>query len=126
MTVSQNVGIKVRFIGNARGRIEQRWQRSNGRRYIFQGKWNENHELGTRFVHKRIISAVKRVELVSDKKSYITLRGRWCAIILLNVHASIHDKIDDMKGSFYEEVGRVFDEFPEYHMNISGDSSMLT
>jgi hypothetical protein len=42
---------------------------------------NENHELGTGFfVHKRIISAVKRVELISDRMSYIILRGRWCYI----------------------------------------------
>jgi hypothetical protein len=30
------------------------------------------------FVYKRIISAVKRVEFVSDRMSYIILRGRWC------------------------------------------------
>jgi hypothetical protein len=35
---------------------------------FFCGKGNENH--------KRIISAVKKVEFVSDKMSYIILRGR--------------------------------------------------
>jgi hypothetical protein len=43
-------------------------------------------------VHKRIISGVKRVEFVSDRMSYIILRGRWCHIIVLNVHAPTEDK----------------------------------
>jgi hypothetical protein len=38
--------------------------------------------------------------------------GRWCDIIVLNVHASTEDKRDDMKESFYEELERVFDHFP--------------
>jgi hypothetical protein len=53
------------------------------------------------FVHKRIISAVKRVEFVSDRRSLITPRGRWRDIIVLNVYASTEDKIDDKKSSFF-------------------------
>jgi hypothetical protein len=50
--------------------------------------------------------------------SYIILRGRWCHIIVLNVHAPTEDKTDDVKDSFYKELERVFDEFPKYHMKI--------
>jgi hypothetical protein len=55
-------------------------------------------------VHKIIVSAVKRVEFVSDKMSYIILRGRWYHTIVLNVHASTEDKTDEVKDSFYEEL----------------------
>jgi hypothetical protein len=58
-------------------------------------------------VHKRIISAVKSVKFVSDRMSYIILRGRWCLIIVLNVHAPTEDKTDDVKYSFDEELVRV-------------------
>jgi endonuclease/exonuclease/phosphatase family metal-dependent hydrolase len=50
--------------------------------------------------------------------SYIILRGRWCHIIVLNVHAPTEDKTDDVKDSFYEELERVFDKFPKYHTKI--------
>jgi hypothetical protein len=69
-------------------------------------------------VDKRIISAVKRVEFVSGRMSYIILRGRWCHIFVLNIHAPTEDKTDDVKDSFYKELERVFDKFPKYHMKI--------
>jgi hypothetical protein len=56
------------------------------------------------FIHKRIISAVRRVEFISDMMSHIALRGWWCNIIVLNVHTPHEDK-SNVKENFYEELG---------------------
>ena len=51
--------------------------------FFLYGKGNENHQLGTGFsVHHRILSAVKGVEFVGDRKSDVVLRGCWCNIII--------------------------------------------
>jgi hypothetical protein len=63
-------------------------------------------------VHKRIISAIKKVEFVSNRILYI---------IILNVHASIEDKID-VKSSFYKISECVFSKFPKYYtQTLFGD-----
>jgi len=62
--------------------------------------------------------AVKKVEFVSERMSYTVLRGGWCNIIVLNVHAPSDEKSDDSKDSFYEELEQVFDHFCRYHMKI--------
>jgi hypothetical protein len=78
---------------------------------------NENFEFSTGyFVGKRIISAVRRVEFVSDRMPYTILRGRWFHVIVLNVHNPTEDKTDDVKNSFYEELECIFDKFPKQHM----------
>jgi hypothetical protein len=69
-------------------------------------------------VYKRIKSAFKRVEFVSDGMSHIILRSRWCDIIILNDHAPKEDKIFYMKDSSYKELERIFDKFPKYHIKI--------
>jgi endonuclease/exonuclease/phosphatase family metal-dependent hydrolase len=70
------------------------------------------------FVHQRIVSAINRVEFVSDRMSYMVLGGCWCKIIVLTVHAPTEEKGDDSKDSFYEELEGVFYHFPKYHMKI--------
>jgi hypothetical protein len=78
------------------------------------------------FIHRRIMSAVKRVEFVRDRMSYIILRGRCYDVIVLNIHYPTEDKIDDVKDTFYKELERVFNKFPKYHMKILlGDFSTI-
>ena len=40
--------------------------------------------------------------------SYIVLRGRWCNIIVLNVHESSEEESDDTKDSFCEDLEQAF------------------
>jgi exonuclease III len=102
---------------------EVRWEKSGTERaedyMFFYGEGNGDHQLGTVFfVHMRIISVVRRVEFISDRMSYIILRGHWCNIFILNVHSPCEDKRDDVKDSFCEELVCVFDQFPRYDVKI--------
>ena len=56
------------------------------------------------------LSAAKRAELVSDRMSYIVLRGPWCNIVL-NVCAPNEEKSDDLEDSINEELEQVLDYF---------------
>jgi len=102
---------------------EVRWDKRAtvraGNYNFFYEKENENYQLGTGyFVHHRIVSAVKRVEFVSDRKSYIVLRGRWCNIIVLNVPATSEGKSYGSKGSFTGNYSSFFYHFPKYYTKI--------
>ena len=52
------------------------------------------------------VSTVTRLEFVSDMMSYIVLRGRWCNIIVLIMHAPSEEKSDDSKHNFMRNWSR--------------------
>jgi hypothetical protein len=83
--------------------IQVRWEKRDSEWAedctVFYGERNDDHQLGTLFlVLKRIISAVRRAKFV------------------LNVNAPYEDRSNDVKDSFYEELGRVFDHFHRYEI----------
>jgi hypothetical protein len=49
------------------------------------------------FVRHRIVSAVKSLEFVSDRISYVVLRAHWCNVIVWNVQPPSGEKRDDSK-----------------------------
>ena len=62
--------------------------------YIFSMEMKRKSSIRNKiFVHHSVVSAVKTLEFVSDRMSYIVLRGRWCNIILLNVHTKQGEKL---------------------------------
>jgi hypothetical protein len=60
---------------------------------FFYGKRNENHELGTGFFAHKWAMSCQKVEFISDRMLYITLRGHWFHITVLNVHIPTEDKL---------------------------------
>jgi len=92
-------------------------QRANGKSrglYFFLRGRKGNSLIGNRiFVCHRTVLTVKRLEFVSDRMSYIVLRGQWCNIISLNVHESSEEKSDGLKTFFMKELEKMFDRFPK-------------
>jgi hypothetical protein len=79
---------------------EVRWEKGGTERAEDYTFFYGAFELGTGFfVHKRIISAVTRVEFFTDRLCYIILRSLWYNIVFLNVCAPCEES-DNVKDSF--------------------------
>ena len=108
MVSRKSTRYKLDLVGVQGVRWDKRGTVSAKNYIFFHGKGQEKTQLGTGFfVHHVKVSPIKTAEFVSDRKSQIVLRGRWCNIIVLNVHAPS----DDSKYSFYEELEQIFDHF---------------
>jgi alpha-glucuronidase len=86
---------------------------------FFYEEGNEDHQLGRGFLLDKVISsAVRKFAFINNRISYIILRGRWCNIIVFNVHNVCENESEDIQDSFCEEVGNVCDQFRSYDMKI--------
>jgi hypothetical protein len=56
------------------------------------------------FVHRRKVSAIKRIECFNYRVSHIVLR---VAGVIPNVHAPSTEKSDDSSNNIYKELGQV-------------------
>ena len=66
---------------------------------IFCGKRNKNDRLPTEYSARKGI--ITKIELFNDRKLYMVVRGRWCDITVLNVHAPTAYKNVDPKNDLY-------------------------
>ncbi|PSN38555.1 hypothetical protein C0J52_14819 [Blattella germanica] len=76
-------------------------------------------EFGTGFLVRRsILSAIRDIKFVSDRISYIILKGKRHDFIIVNVYGPTEASDDTIKDEFYEELESVFDRLSRYHMKI--------
>jgi hypothetical protein len=54
-------------------------------------------------VYQRIIAALMRVEFVSERISYILVRGTWCEVIVMNPHVSTEEKVMTQRTVFMRD-----------------------
>ena len=101
---------------------EVRWEvigtLESGNYTLFYVEGNANHQLGTGILFMRKLAQQLKGWNLLMTMFHVLLKGRWCHIIALNVHAPSEDKDDDIKDSFYEEMERLFNQLPMYHMKI--------
>uniref|UniRef100_A0A8D8Q0R7 Craniofacial development protein 2 n=1 Tax=Cacopsylla melanoneura TaxID=428564 RepID=A0A8D8Q0R7_9HEMI len=101
---------------------ETRWAgngdvNKNGYKFIYGG--TDKHELGTGFLIKtNFENEIKDVKFITNRISYIILKGKYKSICLLNAHAPTEDKDQDTKAEFYETLDSVMDSFTGHSMKI--------
>jgi hypothetical protein len=96
----KTVASEFRFSGSTRVRWNKYDNQPLDDYTNFCGENGKYHSETGFFERKVIRSAVKTVESVSDRTSCMTLRGRWCDIIVLNVYDPNEGKSDDTKERF--------------------------
>jgi hypothetical protein len=93
---------------------------------FFYGKGNESHQFRTGlFVHKRITSAFKGAEFVSDSMSYIVLGGCWCDIFCrhmphqrINVMIQMTISMMNYKGYLISYVSTVWKLYGDFNAQV--------
>jgi hypothetical protein len=98
----------------------RKWHQTSRETYISlrKGERESWYRYSSFLCIRELYHQLKRVEFVSNRMPYIIIKGRWCHIVVLNVHVPNENIIDYVKNCFYEELERVFDKLPKYNMKI--------
>jgi hypothetical protein len=95
---------------------EVRWDKGgtvrSGDYNFFYGKENKTINWGHKFLYTTELYQQLGEWSLLAIGCHIILRGCWCNIIVLNVHALSEEKSDDSRDCFYGELEQVFEHFP--------------
>jgi len=87
--------------------------------YYSSCKENQTGHLGTGFiVKKEITKNVMGFEPINERICKIRLKGKYHNITLINIHAPMEEKDDDVKKQFYAELQQIQEKVPKHDMLI--------
>ena len=106
------------------GALQVRWEGSTGDHlesgdFLFFYGGSRKGKLGTGIaINKKFKSAIKEIQFVNERLSYVKMAGKWYNYVFINVHCPTEDKDEETKDEFYGEFERTYDKFSTYDVEI--------
>ncbi|KAI5717474.1 hypothetical protein M8J77_006391 [Diaphorina citri] len=101
---------EVRWVGE--GSITK-----DGYKLIYGG--TDKHFLGTAFlIRDKYCGNIKKNAFISDRLSYIRMRGSFNDLVIFNVHAPTEDSEDETKDTFYDTLEEIYNLSSNYETKL--------
>jgi len=113
---------KLDLVGVQKVRWDKRGTVRAGDYIFIYGKGNSYHQLEQDCLYSIPQNSISSYEsrVCSGRVTHIVMRGCWCNVIDLNVHAPSEEKKWWLRteGRVYEDLEQVFGNFPRYEIKI--------